>query len=716
MNAINKTACGAPLDTSPGIRESALSMARRGFAIIPLLPNSKVPFEWNIDDPNRRNCSERDRRLAGGIRIATRDENKINAWFDHELDPAFGYKGETINFGVSGRGHVILDVDVKGGKRGIEGLLSLPGIENTFTVTTPTGGMHLYYSGPEVSQRSAAEAVDVRSWHGYVVGAGSLIDEQAYEITRDVPVAPVDPELFEHLKRGAEPHERSSAPLTELDLPVATDVAIARAKAAEPAAAQGRNNAAFELAAELKDVGLSAEKIFEVLDAHWNPRNADPEPLDEFELRRCCENAWRYGRYAPGVRNPAVEFADVADVLESVNAESRIAPTAWEWKEPTAIPPREWVYGRHYIKRFTSATIAPGGVGKSTIALAEAIAMASGRDLLGHPVRQPARVWYINLEDPADELDRRIAAICKHYGISEADFGGRLFVDNGRDRPVCIAADERSGFKVTPCADALLDGVVSRRIDVLIVDPFVRSHGVAENDNTRIAAVVGAFAKIADRGGCAVDLVHHIRKNGGAEVTSEDARGGGAFVDLHRSVRILNRMSKDEAEKLGIRPENRLSYFRVDKGKVNLVKASDRSDWYCLVSVPLHNGARHLAGDEIGVATRFAPPTLDDLLPDDALALAWEAIHAGRFRFHYSSEDWAGHAVVAAWGLSAGDEIYMRHARDALDRWTAEGWFKIVEEKDASRRVRKFLVTAARPVGCSTAPPPEEASGASGAK
>ena len=52
--------------------------------------------------------------------------------------------------------------------------------------------------------------------------------------------------------------------------------------------------------------------------------------------------------------------------------------------------------------------------------------MASGKPLVGQPVRAPFRVWYWNGEDPVDEMERRVAAICLHHEITEAHLGGRL--------------------------------------------------------------------------------------------------------------------------------------------------------------------------------------------------------------------------------------------------------------------------------------------------
>jgi AAA domain/Bifunctional DNA primase/polymerase, N-terminal len=61
--------------------------------------------------------------------------------------------------------------------------------------------------------------------------------------------------------------------------------------------------------------------------------------------------------------------------------------------DPAALPPREWLYGRHYQRRTVSATVAPGGFGKTTLCMVEAVAMATTMNLLGEqPHRAAARL------------------------------------------------------------------------------------------------------------------------------------------------------------------------------------------------------------------------------------------------------------------------------------------------------------------------------------
>jgi AAA domain len=91
-----------------------------------------------------------------------------------------------------------------------------------------------------------------------------------------------------------------------------------------------------------------------------------------------------------------------------------------------------------------TATVAPGGGAKTALKLAEAVSMAIGRDLLdGNKPIEQLRVWYWNGEDPLDEINRRLAAICVYYKLDVKELEGWLFIDSGHDMPICLATEDR---------------------------------------------------------------------------------------------------------------------------------------------------------------------------------------------------------------------------------------------------------------------------------
>jgi hypothetical protein len=74
--------------------------------------------------------------------------------------------------------------------------------------------------------------------------------------------------------------------------------------------------------------------------------------------------------------------ADVIQYPKSPAPKSSRA-TPWVWGDPKTMPPREFAYRTHYIRKFVSAGIGAPGGGKSSKRMVEALTMASGRALLG---------------------------------------------------------------------------------------------------------------------------------------------------------------------------------------------------------------------------------------------------------------------------------------------------------------------------------------------
>ncbi|MDB5738255.1 MAG: hypothetical protein JWO65_1923, partial [Sphingomonas bacterium] len=298
-----------------------------------------------------------------------------------------------------------------------------------------------------------------------------------------------------------------------------------------------------------------------------------------------------------------------------------IKATSFVWRDPAEIPIRPWVYGRWLLRNTITAVVAPGGVGKSSFMASTALALATGRSLLGKPVWDgPKRAWYWNLEDDGEELSRQIQAAAIQHGVNQDDCGDRLFVDSGLDGAgLCTAVEGPAGFVICePVIEALVKELVERAIDVLIVDPFVSSHTVSENDNGAIDAVAKEWARVAKRAHCSIVLVHHTKKLAGQKVTSEMSRGATALINAARAAIVLNRMDAEEAARFGIEGDDeRRRYFSVQDDKHNRAPA-ENANWYRMVSVDLGNGGDG-AGDNIGVVTSWAPTDAFDGISGDHL-------------------------------------------------------------------------------------------------
>ena len=379
------------------------------------------------------------------------------------------------------------------------------------------------------------------------------------------------------------------------------------------------------------------------------------------------------------------------------------------------IPPRAWLYGFTTIKGFVSFLVAPGGVGKSALMMVEAVAMATGRELLSgeKPVRT-LRVWMHNAEDDQDEMDRRLTATLLHFRLTDADLNGNLFMTSGRDRKLQLARMGRDGPEIIPSVvDALVERLLSQKIDVLILDPLGALHTLPENSNEAANLLSGALREIAHRAGVAVVVLHHAGKAAATDMDAAGAgasRGASAFVDAARVVRQLVRMTGKEAAQFGIAEADRRDFLRVENGKANLARA-DNGRWLRMVDVPLANGAGLWPlGDRVGVVERWTPPTANPGTASD-LARVQAAIMASprRFRASQRSPDWIGWLMADVLALDTGGPSARKEDRTpaqagALARvramvacWVQSGGLVERHERDDESRKSWIYVFAGQP-------------------
>jgi hypothetical protein len=281
-----------------------------------------------------------------------------------------------------------------------------------------------------------------------------------------------------------------------------------------------------------------------------------------------------------------------------------------------------------------------------------------------------------------------------HHGIDPTELNGRFFLDSGRGGRFVMAGAEKGGLVIRrPVMDAIKAEVEGNEIDLVIVDPFVACHTVAEGDNSMIASIAQEWAQVAHNANCAIELVHHVRKGQpGQELTADDARGASALVNAARSVRMLSSMSQDAAEKADISITERRRYFQLTMGKANLTLALDEGKWRRLETVSLGNG-NGAPDDEVGVATPWKwPSALDGYKADDLLRLQHFIRDSGQqWRADMQAGDWVGLAVATVFSLDFSKKAEKQRIKQMVDAWTKSGALKIVLGKDKSYKARQYV-------------------------
>jgi putative DNA primase/helicase len=183
----------------------ALSLARRGFRIIPLAEGGKRPL------------------IRDQLGAATRSKNRIRGWFE---------KFPNMNYGVVGgsrSGLFVFDADLDKLPEPKDGwLLSAAdtyklvlsnygmNLDQTFAVRTPSGGLHHYFVWPEgiddshflghsAEHPNLGRGMDYIAAGGYVVGPGSVLENGGvYEpIDLEAPLAVMPKQLVHDLRKHA---------------------------------------------------------------------------------------------------------------------------------------------------------------------------------------------------------------------------------------------------------------------------------------------------------------------------------------------------------------------------------------------------------------------------------------------------------------------------------------------------------------------------------
>ena len=639
------------------------------------------------------------------------------------------WSGDRARYGVgiltgSASGNIfVLDVDIGPGKDGDDSLRALQlahgDLPETAEVRTGGGGLHLYFRAPPgvaVVRNSASKlgpGLDIRGEGGFVVAPPSFhASGQPYvwswtntlgEGIADAPAWLLDLVRAEPAV-GPGPRERvASSP------PPASPVGAGSLGVLPPPVEDGREEymarTVFAVALELTGqhgAWPTADEVYEVAWPQFLRRvdlsrpgritrdNAEPEMrakcaqiamkaesggMGALEDVVAAYQAKRREQPRQGAGNRQEEaFGGARE--ETAGAQPDPPPPDdlgrdFVLRPPQQIPRRRWLYGDAYIRSFVSVLAAPGGAGKTTLYVAEALAIATGRPLLGITPAERTGVWVMNLEDPADEMERRIGAAAIQYGIRQEDIAGRLLVDAGRDKPLTTAHQTRDGVVIhQPMIDAIVEVIRRKHIGVLIVDPFVASHAVSENDNQAVNAVLASWRLIADITACCPVLVHHFRKLNGEEGSIDSVRGGSAMIGAVRTARVMNVMSDAEAARLGIEEADRRRYVRIDNAKNNLAPPAASAQWIELRSVDLGNGSGISPhGDKVGVAVPWSPPSAWDGITEEHARQIYNHVHkAGRCRASPAAKEWLGKKVIEICKLGDGKSAIAR-AKVLISEW-----------------------------------------------
>lgn len=512
------------------MRDKAIALAKQGFRVFPLKPNSKKPavkrfYEVASSDPEV---------------VARKWTAPDGSSTDH-------------NIGIATDDLLVIDVDNKNGKQGNTNFAALVYTHHlpypTIEAVTPTGGRHLFYKLPQGAKvknttGKLAPDIDTRGQHGFVVGPGSIVPQGEYRWGRlptDALWCVAPRTIVEAIQAPPAP-EAIPVDGLEFDRPAAIDRAIQWLEETAPEAEEGSGGDAttFQIACRVKDFGISEETCLELMAEHWNDQKAHP-PWSPDELELKIANAYVYGQNPIGVASPEAQFKPVK--IEEVTSETGAAAlsTDAEISPKTEKPPEKsgrrlfgWSIEEARSRSLKAGTAAlvkkylgqnemsvlygDSNTGKTFVALDLDFHIAAGMDWCGRKVA-PGPVVYVAAE-AGPSIAARVEALARRYKV------------NGSPPPLLVV----------PCLVDLFDpkakdlkelvelinnwakehGQLVRKVTL---DTLARVIGVGDENSARdVGILVQNMDKIRVATRAHVMTVHHSGKN-----ASRGARGSSAL-------------------------------------------------------------------------------------------------------------------------------------------------------------------------------------------
>jgi hypothetical protein len=246
---------------------------------------------------------------ANGSKDATDDPEQIAEW---------RARWPKANWGIAtGEGLIVVDLDVKPGKNGMESLKALGTVPRTRMVKTGGGGRHLYFLGnASNSSNKVGQGIDVRGTGGYVMAPGSNHESGGtYELILDLPPVPLPDWLADLIEQESPTRDSDGTPPVDRGFfPAASPAVLTAAREAledhGPAIeGEGGDQHTFRAAALLThDFALTDAEAWPLLQ-EWN-ETCEP-PWKERELKSKLRGGLKYGSNEYGCRR-------TMDCLETV--------------------------------------------------------------------------------------------------------------------------------------------------------------------------------------------------------------------------------------------------------------------------------------------------------------------------------------------------------------------------------------------------------------
>jgi hypothetical protein len=449
-------------------------------------------------------------------------------------------------------------------------------LPDTWTVTTPSGGRHLWFKLPDgmvpPANAKPGDGLDIRSGNGYVLLPPSYIEGTgAYAPENDGTGIACLPEAWARFldRPTADRGEREDVAEDELDRE--EDIARARAYLAQTSrpAIQGQDGDAttYKVACNVRDLAISQAMCLDLMAEHYNPRCDPPWPVhdgsDDPEgkcLAGKVAHAYEYAKTGLGERRqPSAQEAFSGMEVDQPSPQVGAGPDGdierktrpMRFMSPTdvdSLEPPEWLLDNCLPQASLIALYGAPGSLKSFLALDWAYHLAHGMDWSGHECDEPRRVLYVAGEGTTG-VKKRLKAWRMHHdrGLGEGTDGNLVVSDNMPQ----IGDDEA-------WPEHRADIEASGPWDLVIFDTLAYlTFGLEENSNSDMMTAIKRLTDFSKATGAATMIVHHTGADG------DKLRGATSILGACDTV---FRLDKDTQVR--------------GQGRLHMTKQKDAEEWH----------------------------------------------------------------------------------------------------------------------------------------
>lgn len=539
------------------VLDEALAMAESGTPVFPCT-RGKAPLTKH------------------GFYDATTDAEQIRKWWSEHPHALVGIPTGKAS-GVD-----VIDLDRNEDVDGVEALKALEAqhtkLDATMVCRTQSNGFHLYFKhvdGVGNSQSQIGPGIDVRGEGGYVISPPSPgyrwekcaapgdAPEWLVELAKPPKREPPKSKPFE----PASPDDvREALSFISPDMPYSEWVRVGMALHAE--------GIGFEL---FHSWSAAGSKYRGEIDCrkHWRSFNGEGVGIGTvFHLAK--ESGWRRkGAEARSTPNEKEE-------PRWPPKREALMPTGDEVKN-AELAPRCIV--TNYLYCDVGQIVSPGGTGKTTMLLHEAVCIALKRPVWGMETLTDGWTLFVTKEDQRERLLARLREIMTAMDLTDAErekvLRRVIILDvTGADNKKLLFVED-GNIRRTNVARMIVDAYRDDRPLQIIFDPTV-SFGASEglvNDNEQGLIEVGRY--IVNELGCSFRYVHHTGKANARAKESDQysGRGGSALADGSRMTVVLEAWDRKETPPMGCAIGRFVSAFKLKRHKVSYAPPNQPVIW-----------------------------------------------------------------------------------------------------------------------------------------